>query len=58
MNAPPNASLLSVFDGRECIGFIIARGKVGFEAFDSDQRSLGTFLSQREAAEAISEKQR
>jgi hypothetical protein len=29
------------------------RGRNGFEAFDSDDRSLGTFTSMREAADAI-----
>jgi hypothetical protein len=42
-----------VCDGRECIGFIFARGKLGFEAIDRDERSLGFFQTQREAATAI-----
>jgi hypothetical protein len=44
-----------VYDGRECLGFILARGKLGFEAFTSDERSLGLFPTQREAADAISD---
>jgi hypothetical protein len=28
------AAVLSIYDGRRCIGFILPRGKVGFEAFD------------------------
>jgi hypothetical protein len=47
------AALLSVFDGRPCAGFILERGKLGFEAFDADQHSLGTFPTVREAAAAI-----
>jgi hypothetical protein len=49
----PRTVLLSVCDGRICRGFVIARGKRGFEAFDSDERSLGLFPTQREAANAI-----
>jgi hypothetical protein len=32
-----------VYDGRVCLGFIFARGKLGFEAMDRDKRSLGLF---------------
>ena len=32
---------------------MIARGRAGFEAFGADERSLGTFPTQREAADAI-----
>ena len=46
--------MLSVYDGRTCIGWIIARGKLGYEAFDADERSLGTYSSQRGAADAVS----
>jgi hypothetical protein len=42
-----------VFDGRECLGFILRRGKLGFEALDRDEQSLGLFPSQRDAANAI-----
>ena len=44
-----------IYDGRQCLGHIIARGKVGFEAFDSDDKSLGLFASQKEAAKTIME---
>ena len=50
--APP-ASLACVYDGRDCLGFILARGKLGFEAIDRDEQSLGLFQTQREAATAI-----
>jgi hypothetical protein len=49
------APLSYVYDGRRCLGHIIARGKTGFEAFDSDDKSLGLFASQREAAQTIME---
>jgi hypothetical protein len=47
--------LAYVYDGRQCLGHIIARGKAGFEAFDSDDKSLGLFASQKEAAATIME---
>ena len=39
--------VLSIYDGRICRGFVIARGKLGFEACDTDQRSLGIFPNQQ-----------
>lgn len=53
MSAHLTTPMLSVYDGRECRGFIFARGKFGFEAFDTDQRSLGIFPNQKGAADAI-----
>jgi hypothetical protein len=50
--------MLSVYDGRDCIGFLLSRGKLGFEAFDSNQQTLGIFTSEKEAADAISETRR
>jgi len=49
--APP--SVVSVYDGRECVGFVFARGKTGYEAFNRDERSVGVFKTQREAVGAI-----
>jgi hypothetical protein len=44
MSAAPTTPMVSVYDdGRDCLGFILARGRVGFEAFDRDERSLGLF---------------
>jgi hypothetical protein len=42
-----------VTDGREAIGHIIARGRLGFEAFDRDEKSLGIFETQSQAANAL-----
>jgi hypothetical protein len=53
MTATP--TLVSVFDGRELVGFILARGKSGFEALDHNEKSLGLFASQKEAATAVME---
>jgi hypothetical protein len=35
------------------VGHVLARGKLGFEAFDADDTSLGVFPSQREAAATV-----
>jgi hypothetical protein len=47
------APITSVFAGQVCIGFILARGKAGFEALTVDERSLGLCPTQHEAAAAI-----
>jgi hypothetical protein len=48
-------SLIYVYDGRACLGHVLSRGKLGFEAFDLDEKSLGLFPTQRAAATAIME---
>jgi hypothetical protein len=47
-------ALLSVFDGRRCAGFLLHRGPAGWEAFTADEISLGTYPTQKAAADAIS----
>ena len=34
---------LSVYDGQHCIGHVLSRGKLGIEAFDAHDRSLGIY---------------
>jgi hypothetical protein len=46
-------SLLAVYDGQQCRGFILARGRSGYEAFDRFEHSLGLYQSQAAAANAI-----
>ena len=48
-------TMLSVYVGQLCIGFVMPRGRAGVEAFDANARSLGIFLDQRSAADAVSE---
>ena len=48
--APP---LVSVYDGQQILGHVLARGKAGFEAFDIEDRSVGMFPTQRQAANAL-----
>ena len=50
--------MLPVYDGRRVVVFILKRHWVGgyavaWESFDADQRSLGIFASESEAAAAI-----
>ena len=54
--AKPPAPMVSVYTGRTCIGFALNRGKLGFEAFDADQHSLGIYPTAQAAYEAISAK--
>jgi hypothetical protein len=44
----------AIYDGRECIGHLYLRGKLGVEAYDSDDRSLGVYPNQNAAANAVS----
>jgi hypothetical protein len=44
-------SLLTITDGRACVGWIIARGKRGYESFSADERSLGVFSTQAAAVD-------
>jgi hypothetical protein len=50
-----NASfpMLSIYDGRQCVGFVLARGRRGYEAFTAGERSLGVFETQDEAVNKI-----
>jgi hypothetical protein len=43
-----------VYAGQTRIGHLYRRSKAGFEAFNTDDRSIGLFGSQREAADALS----
>jgi hypothetical protein len=36
-------SLAYVYDGQQCLGHVLARGKTGFDAFDRDDKCLGVF---------------
>ena len=51
--APTTTAMLSIYSSRQCVGWIIARGKLGFELFDADQKSLGIYPTQHAAAAAL-----
>jgi hypothetical protein len=44
----------SVYDGRICLGHILNRGKLGVEAFDANDRSLGVYPNRKTAAAVVS----
>jgi len=52
---PATSPLTSIYDGQTCIGFTIARGKLGVEAFTADGKSRGIHPTQHEAANAITD---
>jgi hypothetical protein len=43
------STMLSVYSGRECVGFILKRSREGYEAFDVHEKSLGLYPSQHAA---------
>jgi hypothetical protein len=45
--------LVSVMNGSSCAGFLIRLGPCGVEAFDQDEKSLGSFPNTRSAMAAI-----
>jgi hypothetical protein len=45
--------LAYVYDGREVVGHVLARGRSGFEGFDRQERSLGLFKTAAQAANAV-----
>jgi len=52
------APMMSVTDGRDCVGFILRRHwidgyAVAYEGFDANQQSLGIFDSQDKAAAEV-----
>jgi hypothetical protein len=48
------SALTYVTDGREAIGFVLKRGRSGFEAFSREEKSLGQlFKTAPEAANAV-----
>jgi hypothetical protein len=53
--APASEQLhwLAVYDGQQCIGHALSRGKLGVEAFDVENRSLGIFPSVKQALAAF-----
>ena len=42
-----------VYHEQTCIGFLLARGPAGVEAFDHDERSLAIFTDEHAAVTAI-----
>ena len=49
----PRPSLLSIYSGRECCGFLLRHGRDGTEAFTAAEISLGIFPTDAAAADAV-----
>jgi len=47
----------ALYSGRTCLGFILNRGRSGYEAFDCDDKSIGIFETQQLAADTLSERE-
>ncbi len=47
--------MLSVYDGTKHLGFLALRGRNGVEAFTADNKSLGLFIDQKSAIDAVGE---
>jgi hypothetical protein len=48
-----SASFFSVYDGRTCQGHVLV-GRGTFQAFDADDKPLGSFSSKDDARRAVS----
>jgi hypothetical protein len=48
-------AMLTITDGRDAIGFVLKRGKLGAEAFDHNEISLGIFPTEADAANAVAD---
>jgi hypothetical protein len=49
------APLSYIYDGRACLGFVLSRGRAGFEGFNCQERSLGLFKTVAAAANAVAD---
>jgi hypothetical protein len=49
----PASNLVSVYDGTLCLGHVLYKPRVGFEAYDHNDQPIGIFKTQPAAANAI-----
>jgi hypothetical protein len=49
----PLSHRLAIYAGQTCLRHVISRGPGEFEAFDSDDKSIGLFETQAGAADAL-----
>jgi hypothetical protein len=49
----PPSGWLGIYDGRNCRGHVLSRGRSGTEAFDANDKSLGVFPDQQAAVNAV-----
>jgi hypothetical protein len=49
-----HSPLLTLYDAKlACRGFVLNRGRGGFEAFDTDTKSIGVFVTRQAAIYAL-----
>jgi hypothetical protein len=53
MKNTSTAPMPYIYDGRACLGFVLSRGRAGFEAFDREERSLGLYPAAPAAGNAV-----
>jgi hypothetical protein len=46
-------SIFTILAEKTCVGHLLNRGRSGWEGFDADDRSCGTFVTLGEAAAAV-----
>jgi hypothetical protein len=51
----PASNLVSVYDGTTCLGHMLRKPRIGYEAYNRDDKPIGLFNSQREAANALTD---
>jgi hypothetical protein len=49
----PESPLAYVYDGQRCLGHVLGRGKLGFEAFTANEQSIALFATARQAADGL-----
>ena len=50
--------MLSIYAGRQCVGFVLARCRAGYEAFNTNERSLGMFKTKDAAIHELTGSER
>lgn len=55
MSAPPKqpSNWLAVYNGTTCIGHAVWRGRIGVEAFNVNDKSIGLFPTLKDATTAL-----
>jgi hypothetical protein len=53
MTSAPATPLIPVMHNDQCLGFLLYRGRQGFEVFTHETQSLGCFPTEREAIGAL-----
>jgi hypothetical protein len=47
------STMVSVYEGTNCLGHVLRKPKVGFEAYDRDDKLIGVYPTAPEAANAV-----